>query len=112
MDKRILDKLGVTEEWIEQDALQYENGTFELSGDSSPICYGKPAILKRSEAEYGELGFENAAVDILAKCIQQSFEQGEAKEQRRVIQMLECSKVGLTLEQKEMLIKEITLATK
>ena len=50
MDQKILDKFGITEEWIEEDAKQYEDGTFELSDPSVPIHYGKPEILKRHEA--------------------------------------------------------------
>ena len=49
MDKEILDKFGVTEEWIEENAKQYEDGTFELSDASSPIYYGVPNILQKNE---------------------------------------------------------------
>ena len=101
MDQKILDKFGITEEWIEENAKQYEDGTFELSDDSSPIHYGKPALLKWNEAMASDPSFREAAEDVMAI--------GEAREQRRVIQMLEVNKVGLTPEQQDMLIKEIKL---
>ena len=49
MDKNILDKFGISEEWIEQNAKQYESETFELSAPESPIFYGSPNILNENE---------------------------------------------------------------
>ena len=49
MNKEILKKFGVTEEWISESAEKYEKGEFELSEPSSPIFYGTPNILKKNE---------------------------------------------------------------
>ena len=95
MDKEILDKLGITEEWIEEDAKQYEDGTFELSGDYSPIHYGKPEILKRHEARMAE------------RKIKDAYEKGREDGQTRVIQMLERYETGISPEQVKVLIKEL-----
>ena len=98
MDQKILDKFGITEEWIEEDAKQYEDGTFELSGDFSPIHYGKPEILKRHEAMVAE------------KKIRDAYEKGREDGQTSVIQMLERNEVALTPEQMEVLKRESVFA--
>ena len=72
MDKEILDKFGVTEEWIEENAKQYEEGTFELSDPSVPIYYGGPKILHKDE-QYVAIPY---AHDELAQVDQVAKEQG------------------------------------
>ena len=69
MDQKILDKFGVTEEWIEENAKQYEDGTYELSDPSSPIYYGGPKILHEDE-QYVAIPYaddELTQVNMLAK---------------------------------------------
>lgn len=69
MNKAILDKFGVTEEWIEENSKQYEDGTFELSGPSSPIFYGTPNILQKDE-QYIAVPYNNediAHITLLAE---------------------------------------------
>ena len=61
MDKKILDKFGVTDEWINKNAEQYESGTFELSDATSPIFYGKPEILKANQ-QYIAIPYDNEEI--------------------------------------------------
>lgn len=42
--KEILEKFGVTEEWIESSAKDYEDGTYEENDIESPIIIGSPDI--------------------------------------------------------------------
>ena len=51
----------------------------------------------------------DAAAEAAEKALAQGLLQGQAKEQQRIVQMLERKEMGLSSEQKAMLMKELTL---
>ena len=69
MEQEILEKFGVSEEWIERSAETYESGTFSPSSPDSPIFYGSPAALRKGEryvaVSYGS--DEISRIDALAR---------------------------------------------
>ena len=63
----------------------------------------------RNDAMIADYKLRDAAAEAAEKALAQGLLQGQAKEQQRIVQMLERKEMGLSSEQKAMLMKELTL---